>query len=114
MNHLGQLLKEQRLANNLSMKSVYKATGIHDSTLSRIENGEMSEPPAKTIRKLSNLYGSDIVPLFVSCGYLQVSDLEKYQQCFSGVDKLTEEEKSFIQTQIDLFLKNKRGDENDI
>ena len=28
--------------------------------------------------------------------------------------KLTEEEKSFIQTQIDLFLKNKRGDENDI
>ena len=114
MKQLGQLLKEQRLAKNMSMKNVYKATGIHDSTLSRIESGDTPEPPAKTIKKLSDLYEGNAVELFISCGYLQVSDLEKYQQCFSGVDKLTEEEKSFIQTQIDLFLKNKRGDENDI
>lgn len=111
MTQLGQLLKEQRLAKNLSMKSVYKATGIHDSTLSRIESGETTEPPAKTIRKLSDLYESNAVELFLSCGYLQVSDLEKYQQCFSGIDKLTNEEKALIQAQIDLFLKNKRGEE---
>ena len=111
MAQLGQLLKEQRLAKNLSMKSVYKATGIHDSTLSRIENGDTPEPPAKTIKKLTDLYEGNAVELFISCGYLQVSDLEKYQQCFSGIDKLTNEEKALIQAQIDLFLKNKRGEE---
>ena len=114
MKQLGQLLKTQRLEKNLSMKNVYKATGIHDSTLSRIENGETPEPPARTIKKLSDLYESNAVELFISCGYLQVSDLEKYQQCFSGTDKLTDEEKKLIQSQIDLFLKNKRGDKNDI
>ena len=114
MRQLGQLLKEQRLAKNLSMKSVYKATGIHDSTLSRIENGETPEPPAKTIKKLSDLYEGNAIELFISCGYLQVSDLEKSQRCFSGIDKLTNEEKALIQAQIDLFLKNKRGEKNDI
>lgn len=110
MKELGQLLKEQRLAKDLSMNSVYRAVGIHDSTLSRIERGEVSEPSAKIIKRLSDLYESNVVELYIACGYLQVSDLEKYQQCFSGTDKLTDEEKELIQAQIDLFLKNKRGE----
>lgn len=111
MTQLGKLLKEQRLAKNLSMKTVYKTIGIYDSKLSRIENGEIPEPPAKAIRQLSELYESDVVELFISCGYLQTSDLENYQRCFSGVDKLTAEEKATIQRLIELLVKSKRGEE---
>lgn len=111
MTQLGKLLKEQRLAKNLSMKSVFEKTGIYDSKLSRIEKGEITEPSAKLIKQLSDLYESSAVDLFIACGYLQKSDLEDYQKCFCGIDKLTSEEKAFIQALIELFLKNRRGEE---
>ena len=36
---LGEYLKKNRVRQKLSLKDVYKETGISDSKLSRIENG---------------------------------------------------------------------------
>ena len=38
MNRLGDYLKEARIRQGLSLKDVYRETGISDSRLSRIEN----------------------------------------------------------------------------
>lgn len=114
MKNIGKLLKEQRELKNLSLKTVSSVVGISDSKLNRMERNEVEEPSPKTIKKLANYYEADLVKFYISCGYLDMNDLEKYQQYFSGVNKLTPEEKDFIQNLINLFLKNKRGENNDI
>ncbi|MCF2624997.1 hypothetical protein I6E17_02255 [Fusobacterium perfoetens] len=75
-----------------------------DSTLSRIEQEKITRPSIKIIKKLADFYKSSIIPLYISCGYLQESDLEKYQQYFS----------EHIQNLINLLLKNKGDENNDI
>lgn len=114
MKNIGELLKEQRDLKNLSLKTLSSAVGVSDSTLNRMEKNEVEEPSPKIIKKLANYYEADLVKFYISCGYLDMNDLEKYQQYFPDVDKLTSEEKNFIQNLINLFLKNKRGENNDI
>lgn len=114
MKELGQLLKELREASGMSLNEVHKATGLHDSTVSRIERGESAEPPAKNLKKLADLYNGDIIQLYMACGYLTADDLKKYSRCFDGVELLTEEEHSAIQMQINLFGKSKRGEHNGV
>lgn len=114
MKELGHLLKELREASGMSLSEVHKATGLHDSTVSRIERGESLEPPAKNLKKLADLYHGDIIQLYLACGYLTANDLKNYSRCFEGVDLLTDEERSAIQTQINLFGKSKRGEHDGI
>lgn len=114
MNTLGILLRKLREAKRYSLNDVYKATGIHDSTLSRIENGTASEPPARHLKKLASFYGTDVIPLYLACGYLEDDDISSYQRCFPGVELLSNEEKDLIQAQIELYVKNKRGVNNAI
>ncbi|MBS5790537.1 helix-turn-helix domain-containing protein [Fusobacterium sp.] len=114
MKHIGEFLKEQRLAKKLTLKQVQLKTNIPDSTLSRIEQGKYIEPSAKILKKLSTLYEIDVIYLYLFCGYLQKDDLKKYQQYFLGIDKLNLEEKNHIQQLINLFLKKKRGENNAI
>jgi Helix-turn-helix. len=84
---------------------VYKQTGISDSILSRIENGDNKEPSPTVLRQLSNLYGIKIVELYIMCGYIKREDLADYQQCFHGMESLTDEEKDLIQNEIIIFGK---------
>ena len=51
---------------------------------------------------------------YLTCGYLEKSDLDNYQQIFNNADKLTEEEKNQIQQLINLLLKNRKGENNEI
>ena len=51
---LGAYLKRIRLQQGLSLKDVYKKTGISDSKLSRIENGaNVSETAPSILQGLS-------------------------------------------------------------
>ena len=114
MSKIGIELKRLREKNNLSFKRVSKLTNVSDSTLHRIEHGMQVAPPAKVLKRLSSLYKQDIISLYLTCGYLEKSDLENYQQIFSNADKLTVEEKNQIQLLINLLLKNRKENINEI
>lgn len=114
MSKIGIELKKLRENNNLSYKRVSQVTGVCDSTLYRIEHGMQVDPPAKVLKRLSSLYKQDIISLYLTCGYLEKSDLENYQQIFSNADKLTVEEKNQIQLLINLLLKNRKENINEI
>ena len=108
MNELGSLLKELRIGAKMSLKDVYKATGISDSKLNRIERGtNASEPGASVLKALAKAYGICLVELYLSAGYLDSEDVTSYERAFQHVDLLTEDEKLSIQTQIDLFTKGR-------
>ncbi len=114
MSKIGIELKRLREKNKLSFKKVSKLTRVSDSTLYRIEQGTQVDPPPKVLKVLSALYKQDIINFYLTCGYLEKSDLKNYQQIFANADKLTSEEKNHIQLLIDLLLKNRKGDTNEI
>lgn len=108
MNELGNLLKQLRERAKMSLKDVYKATGISDSRLNRIERGaNASEPGVNDIKTLARLYGVSLIELYLSTGYLNDEDVSSYIRVFNNVNLLTEDEKISIQTQIDLFTKGR-------
>lgn len=109
MKDLGVLLNRLRSEAGMSLKDVYKATGISDSKLTRIEHGtNVSEPSPATLKALSKLYSVDLVELYLAGGFLEGEDLASYERVFQGVDLLTDEEKQIIQRQIDLFTKGRQ------
>ena len=111
MKNLGSALKKLRENAGMSLNDVYKATKIPDSTLSRIENGEMPHPSFDKLKKLSEVYKVPIIPLYLSCGYLTKADLAGYQKCFNGTEYLTEDETALIQAQINAFIKNRTAEQ---
>lgn len=61
---LGKRLKEIRLANSLTLEEASNLTGLARSTLSKIENEQIS-PTFQAVQKLTKGLGIDIPQLFV-------------------------------------------------
>ena len=93
MDSLGDYLKEARIRQGLSLKDVYRETGISDSRLSRIENGSTAF----------------LVDLLINAGYLDAEALSSYERVFRNVDLLSDDERNHIQEQIDLFTKGRKN-----
>lgn len=109
MNELGILLRRLRNEAGLSLKDVYKISGISDSKLNRIENNtNASETAPSILRVLSKLYNVNLVELYLAAGYLDAEALSSYERTFRGVELLTDDEKQHIQKQIDLFTKGRK------
>ncbi len=108
MTNVGNYLKEIRNKCQLSLKDVHDRCGVTDSKLSRMERGEGKPLEPTELKKLAQLYGADVVPIYIMAGYLDESDLSDYQLVFKNADLLDEEEKKIIQTQIDLLTKGRR------
>lgn len=113
VKQLGEQLRKFRQDQNLSLNDVYQKTGVHDSVLSHIENGDTQSPAPGTLKKLADLYGVSVISLYLLCGYINENDLIQYQRCFSGADLLIDEEKDFIQKQIDILTRTRRGESYD-
>ncbi len=113
MNELGEYLRSIRNKKKLSLKKVCELTSITDSRLSRFENGKISEPPAKELMQLANIYKIDTIDLYLKAGYLFDKDINP-QHTFTNVDKLTEKEKEYIQYTINFLLANRKDIEYDI
>lgn len=108
MNDVGNYLKEMRNKCRLSLKNVYDRCGVTDSKLSRMERGEGKPLEPAELKKLAQLYGIGVVPIYIMAGYLNEGDLSDYQLVFKNADLLDEEEKKSIQTQIDLLTKGRQ------
>lgn len=109
MANLGEYLKTNRQQCNLSLMDVYKATGISDSKLSRIENGTNNSTPAPDcLKALAKLYSINLIELYYVAGYLDEEALSSFARVFQNVDMLTNDERNHIQEQIDLFTKGRK------
>lgn len=113
VNDLGFYLKELRNNLHLSLKDVHEHCGVTDSKLSRLERGEGRDFSPLELKKLAQLYGVNVIPLYIKAGYLDESDLSEYQLLFENANLLNEEEHSSIQTQINLLTKGRQVSDND-
>ena len=113
MSDIGNYLKEVRNKCHLSLKDVHDRCGVTDSKLSRMERGEGKPLDPAELKKLAQLYGIGVVPVYIMAGYLDESDLLDYQLVFRNADLLDEEETQSVQTQIDLLTKGRQVCNND-
>ena len=113
MNDIGTYLKEARNKCHLSLKDVHDRCGVTDSKLSRMERGEGKPLDPAELKKLAQLYGIGVVPIYIMACYLDESDLSDYQLVFKNADLLDDEEKQSVQTQIDLLTKGRQVCNND-
>ena len=108
MNVLSDYLKKSRERSGLSLKDVQNRTGISNSRLCRIEKGFLnSDIPPKDLRLLAEVYGEDLVSLYLLAGYLTENDLLSYTQVFKRAGLLKNDERRNVQEQIDLFTKGR-------
>jgi len=73
---LGSYLNRLRTDRNISLRDVYKKTGITFSHLSMIENGKRSVTPA-LLKNLANLYNVNYIDLYEKAGYIDLIEDEK-------------------------------------
>lgn len=68
-NHLGGIIKQQRIALPLTLQELATISGVSPSYLGRIERGERF-PSAHVLRKIAKPLGFDEDELFALAGYL--------------------------------------------
>ncbi len=68
-NHLGRILKQQRVTIPLTLQELAAKSGVSPSHLGRIERGERF-PSARILRKIAKPLGFDEGELFTLAGYL--------------------------------------------
>lgn len=106
MKKIQDFLKERRKHLGLSLKAVTEKTGITDSRLSKIENGQL-DCPGKELRLLAKAYDLPVVFVFLKAGYLIPEDLDEYKFVFKGIDQLDEDDRQHIQDEIDYIIRKK-------
>lgn len=73
---LGRYLNKIRTDREISLREVYKKTGITFSHLSMIENGKRNVTPA-LLKNLAKLYNVDYIDLYEKAGYIDLIEDEK-------------------------------------
>ncbi len=68
-NHLGRIIKQQRVAVQLTLQELAAKSGVSSSHLGRIERGERF-PSARTLHRIAKPLGFDEDELFTLAGYL--------------------------------------------
>lgn len=104
MESIGQRLQSLRKSKGLSLRDVSTIIGTSDTTLCKIENDNIKTPSPLILKKLAELYDADLISLYIDYGYLDMSDISKYQQVFSGTGKLSGSEKMAIQQIVNIII----------
>lgn len=73
---LGEFLKKLRLKNDLTTRQVYEKSGVSNSYLSLVENGNR-KASAIILKKLANVYNVDYLDLYEKAGYIDLIEDDK-------------------------------------
>ena len=75
---LGAMLRQRRHALGLTMRQIEAATGIPNTTVSRIETGSFKAPRPDKLARIAQALGMSAGELFARAGYLVADDLPDY------------------------------------
>lgn len=101
---IGKLIRDIRISKRLTLKEVYKKTGISDSRLQRFENGKTQTLSIDELTILTRLFDVPLDYLLYNAGYI-----EHQENVFQNIDLLDENDIKHIQNEIDMILELKGG-----
>jgi transcriptional regulator with XRE-family HTH domain len=101
MNTLGELIKERRLAKNLSKRALAEKAGISHTEVHRIENGERKNPSIPVLNSLADALGISKETLLQTAGYVNENqaDVPLIERVFP--DLKTEKQQNTVQKIVD-------------
>jgi HTH-type transcriptional regulator, competence development regulator len=107
---LGQILKDARLGQGLSLRAVEAQTGIKNAHLSQIENDFISKPEMAMLWELAVLYGLEYEALLKAAGYGRAKETSGRQRqrttvALRALDDLSPKE----QTEVLNFMASLRS-----
>lgn len=76
---LSQLVQERRQARGLSKLQLATAIGAKDSTIFRIENGQIAHPRGDILRALSEALELPLADVFAAAGYAVPAELPSFR-----------------------------------
>lgn len=107
MASVGEVIKENREVCGLSRKKLADLSGISDSELLKIENGERKNPNWKNLCEIAKALDISPIEFMIQTGYLTLKDINPVYM-LKRVDKLEEDDLRELQLFID-FLISKRN-----
>ena len=104
---LGEYLREQRLANRLSLRQLADAAGVSNPYLSQIERG-LRRPSAEVLQSLAKALRVSAETIYVQAGILSPDDVEvrSVEIAILADTGLTERQK---QSLIDVYRSFRSG-----
>jgi len=75
---LGAMLRRRRHALGLTVRQIEAATGVPNTTVSRIETGSFKAPRPDKLAKIAQALDLSAGELFAQAGYLEAGDLPDY------------------------------------
>jgi transcriptional regulator with XRE-family HTH domain len=107
---LGRRLKVEREKRKWSQKEVAEKVGITNAVLSNYER-DYRDPDTETLKRLADLYDVDTDYLLGRTDYPKPpkeQNDKKINSAFHDFDNLTEEEKDYLDLQLEIYRKMKK------
>lgn len=111
MSDIGDLIKEHRLACNLSQKKLGDACSISDAEIMRIENGDRKTPSWSNLCKIAKALKMHPFQYLLISGYIEEKDIHP-SVLLTGLDQLNADDVRYLQLMIDFIISRKCTDEN--
>lgn len=78
IHSLGKLIRQKRLAAQMTAPELAQSAGVTTSTITRIERAEIARPGADTLRAIGNVLGLPASDLFVTAEWLPREELPTF------------------------------------
>lgn len=119
MGDIGNVVKMNRELCGYSRKKLAELSGISDSELMKIENGERKNPSWKNLCEIAKALNISPVEFLLKTGYISHKDLNPIYM-LKRIDKLELEDLHELQLFIDFLISKKKhnmkgsGENNDL
>lgn len=109
---LGSKLKELRLKAGLSLRDVSEKSGVDDSLLSKIENGQVKKPTQANLNRLASFYDIEAEELYTLAGYTVSTTLPTYAPYLRSKYDLPPEAISELRQHFDYVKQKYQSQDN--
>lgn len=108
-------LRRLRIENELTLSQLAMDSGVSQGYLSQIESRKRGVPSPDVLKKLCDPLNVSHVEIMQAAGYIEnvgENELYKHEQynpdCYE-IKNLTEAEKEYLETQLEIFRKFREG-----
>lgn len=109
MTGVAEVIKENRELCGYSRKKLAELSGISDSELMKIENGERKKPSWTNLCEIAKALDISPVEFLIKTEYITVKDVNPAYM-LKRIDKLTPDDLRELQLFIDFLISKKNSD----
>lgn len=111
MSEIGRLIETRRRALGLSQKELGRSSGLSDTTICKIENGNRTTPSWESLCRIAKALNIHPFEFMLAVGYITRDDVINPKPVLRNLDKLSETDISCLQLLVDFMIARKGSGE---